>query len=97
MIRLFFILYCFEAGLLLLFAPWYPEWDRLALQLLPFQTLRLTVVHPAFRGAVTGFGAVHLLWGLHDLISLITRRYAPLPDPAAPPHEPHDAPVAGDQ
>jgi len=99
MIRLFFILYCFEAGLLLLFAPWYPEWDRLMLQLVPFQVLRLILLHPVFRGAVTGFGLVHLLWGLHDLIGVITRRPEPAlgTTPELPPHEPHDAPAPGDQ
>ncbi len=92
MIRLFFILYCFEAGLLLLFAPWYPEWDRLIFQLVPFAALRNALLHPALRGAVTGFGFVHLLWGLHDLIAVIARRAQP-----PPPGPPSDAPPAGDQ
>lgn len=93
MIRLFFILYCFEAGLLLLFAPWSPEWDRILMHLLPFPLLRSLLLHPGFRGAVTGFGLVHLIWGAHDLISLITRRNPP----AAQPREAPDVRVAGDQ
>lgn len=94
MIRLFFILYCFEAGLLLLFAPWFPEWDRLLVLILPFQGLRSIVLQPWFRGAVTGFGLVHLVWGAHDLIGLFTRR----PPEAAPrSREVHDVQVAGDQ
>ena len=74
MLRLFFILYCFEAGLLLLFAPWSPEWDRILMQLVPFQTLRGLLLGPWLRGAITGFGMVHLIWGAHDLLAVITRR-----------------------
>ena len=85
MIRLFFILYCFEAGLFLLFAPWFQEWDRIMMQIIRFQALRGFVLHPWFRGALTGFGMVHLVWGAHDLITLLTRR------------PPQDVQAAGDQ
>ncbi len=94
MIRLFFILYCFEAGLLLLFAPWFPEWERIMMQVLPFQVLRSLVVQAWFRGAVTGFGLVHLIWGAHDLIAVIFRRR---PEAAAQDRQAHDVPTAGDQ
>jgi hypothetical protein len=93
MIRLFFILYCFEAGLLLLFAPWSPEWDRIMMQLLPFQAARALLLHPWFRGGVTGFGMVHLIWGMHDLIAVLSRRHQPAPQP----RETSDAQVARDQ
>jgi hypothetical protein len=95
MIRLFFVLYCFEAGLLLLWAPWMPEWERLMLQLAPWQGLRGLLLHPWFRGAVSGFGSVHLVWGAHDLIAIVTRRY---PEPVVDrPDEPQDVPAARDQ
>jgi len=94
MLRLFFILYCFEAGLLLLFAPWSPEWDRILMQLVPFQMLRGMLLQPWLRGAVTGFGLVHLVWGAHDLIAVITRRN---PDAGAQPRESQDVQVARDQ
>ena len=94
MIRLFFVLYCFEAGLLLLFAPWSPEWDRLLVQLVHVQGLRSLLLHPWFRGAVTGFGMIHLVWGAHDLIAIVTRRNLA---PAAQDDESPDVQTAGDQ
>jgi hypothetical protein len=102
MINLFFILYCFEAGLLLLFAPWSPEWDRIMMQV-PVLGLKAVLLHPGFRGAVTGFGLVHLVWGMHDLISLLMRcgpgttaAAPPLPPPIPdiPPPAPATAPDA---
>ncbi|HKH47875.1 MAG TPA: hypothetical protein VKM72_24725 [Thermoanaerobaculia bacterium] len=94
MIRLFFILYCFEAGLLLLFAPWMPEWERIMMQLAPFQGFRTVLLYPWFRGAVTGFGMVHLVWGAHDLISIIFRRS---PEAGAPSSDTQDVRAARDQ
>lgn len=108
MLNLFFILYCFEAGLLLLFAPWSPEWDRIMMQI-PVMGLKALLLHPVFRGAITGFGLVHLVWGTHDLISILTRRgpgATPPPVPAqtppplpsqTPPPIPPDAQTARDQ
>ncbi len=94
MLRLFFILYCFEAGLLLLFAPWSPEWDRILMQLVPFQMLRGLLLQPWLRGAITGFGLVHLVWGAHDLIAVVTRRN---PGAGSQPRESQDVQVARDQ
>ena len=94
MIRLFVVLYCFEAGLLLLFAPWSPEWDRLLVQMVHVQALRSLFLHPWFRGAVTGFGMVHLVWGAHDLIAIVMRRHLA---PASSDGEAPDAQAAGDQ
>jgi len=73
MIRVFFVIYCFEAGLLLTVAPWLPVWDRTVMQI-SFTALRNLCLHPALRGAVTGFGLIHVVWGLHDLKALLTRR-----------------------
>lgn len=73
MFRLIFILYCLEAGVLLLFIPWSPFWDRTLIQI-PFEWVRTVGLHPWIRGAVSGFGVVHLIWALHDLIGLIPRR-----------------------
>jgi hypothetical protein len=72
-LSLLFVLYCAEAGVLLLFAPWSPVWDRTVMQL-PIAFLRSLMLHPALRGAVSGFGLVHLVWGAHDLHALLTRR-----------------------
>src|SRR5262245_40788963 len=104
MIRLFFVIYCFEAGLLLFFAPWFEEWDRIMMQIVPFQGLRGFLLHAWVRGAITGFGLVHLVWGAHDLIGMLLRRYPETgPETSAETTVPdqdrqaHDVPVAGDQ
>jgi hypothetical protein len=69
--RVFFILYCAEAGLFLLFAPWTLVWDRTVMQL-PLVVLREVSLHPLLRSCLSGFGLVHLVWGLHDLVLLLT-------------------------
>jgi hypothetical protein len=74
-LTLLFILYCAEAGALLVFAPWKPVWDRTVMQM-PLQSLRALMLHPVMRGAVTGFGLVHLVLGAHDLHVLLSRRKA---------------------
>lgn len=65
--RILFVIYCIEAGLLLLLAPWNAGlWDRQWIQIAdPF--LRSLLLHPIVRGTVSGFGVVHLIWGVHDL------------------------------
>ena len=69
-----FILYCIEVGTLLVMLPWSPYWDRLAVGL-PLAELQLGVLEPWFRGAVSGFGLLHLVWGAHDLDAwLVARR-----------------------
>lgn len=70
--RVFFILYCIEAGLLLLLAPWSQGWDRAFYQL-PSGALRALALRPLVRGALSGFGLVHLVWSAHDLAELIGR------------------------
>lgn len=68
-----FILYCIEAGVLLTMSPWRDIWPRLILDL-PSDSLRMALLHPVGRSAVTGFGLVHLVWGLHDLHRLLSAR-----------------------
>jgi hypothetical protein len=73
LLRVFFIVYCMEAGFFLLFGPWNPGWDRIALGM-PSPALRALFLHPLLRGAVSGFGLVHLVWSMHDLTEAIARR-----------------------
>ena len=63
--RTLFLVYCVEAGLFLMLAPWTSSWDRIALQL-PIAALRGLFAADWFRGLLTGFGLVHLLWVAHD-------------------------------
>lgn len=72
--RILFILYCVEAGVFLVLAPWSPVWGRTLAQLPLSTSLQTFCLHPAFRGAVTGFGLVHLVWGIHDLQLLMPFR-----------------------
>jgi hypothetical protein len=73
MVQIFFIIYCFEAGFLLLIAPWSPVWDRTVMQI-AIPALRALFLHPVLRGGFTGFGLVHIVWGFHDLTALLRRR-----------------------
>lgn len=59
--------------MLLLLAPWSPAWDR-TVSRIPSLTIQVLLAHPAFRGAVSGFGLVHLVWGVHDLDQWLARR-----------------------
>jgi hypothetical protein len=73
--RICFILYCIEAGIFLLFVPWSPMWERSLAHLSLAYTGSLAL-DPLFRGAVTGFGLIHLVWGTHDLQMLLRHRRA---------------------
>lgn len=64
--RLLFIVYCVEAGIFLCLTPWSPVWDRGALQL-PWTLLRQMAIGTWVRSLLCGFGAVHLVWAIHDL------------------------------
>jgi hypothetical protein len=79
MFRVVFILYCFEAGTMLLFLPWHTVWDQLLLHLGSSEGLGQLFAHPLFRGAVSGFGLIHLVWGAHDLEVLLLRPKPPSP------------------
>lgn len=60
------------AGILLAVVPWSRVWTRLV-----FETAHLPIYPlvqlPFFRAAVTGFGLVHFVWGIHDLYLLLHR------------------------
>lgn len=67
--RFVFVLYCTTVGVVLLLAPWTPGWDRMVTYL-PWTGLHLLGV-PLMRGALSGFGLIHLVWGLHDLSAFL--------------------------
>ena len=83
LLRFLFILYCTTVGVVLLLAPWTPGWGQMV-AFLPLPSLRMLDL-PLLRGALSGFGLVHLVWGFHDL-SLLLRH----------PDEGHGPPTAGD-
>ena len=71
--RFLFILYCVEVGTLLVMLPWTAYWDRLVLGL-PLIQVQMAAMRPWVRGAVTGFGLLHLLWGAHELDAWLVAR-----------------------
>ncbi len=75
LLRVLFVFYCAEAGAFLLMAPWSSLWDRNVFQL-PLPLVHAIYLHPMFRGAISGLGAIHLLWGAHDLEDWLARRQA---------------------
>ncbi len=76
-VQVLFVLYCVQTGVFLVLAPWSPSWERLMLHL-PLEGIYRLALSPTFRGTVTGFGLVHLVWGAHDLDSLLGRFRAPI-------------------
>ncbi len=71
--RVLFIIYCVEAGIFLLVAPWTQFWDRWALQI-SVAAVRSACLAPAMRGAASGLGCAHLLWALHDVDTWLRER-----------------------
>lgn len=80
--RFLFIVYCLEAGLFLVLAPWTDAWERIVL-LLPLAGLRLLFAVSWVRGLISGFGLVHLVWAAHD-VDLVLRPPAEPSDRAEP-------------
>jgi hypothetical protein len=76
--KILFVFYCAEAGLLLTLLPWSPAWDQITRQI-PIAILQSAILSPALRGAMTGFGIVHILWGTHDVGALLSKRKVKAP------------------
>jgi len=70
---LFFGLYCLEAGLFFAIVPWTRIWT---LNPLLHSTLAMGMWadNPFVRGFVTGFGVVHLIVGVRELVALMRAR-----------------------
>lgn len=75
MLQLIFVVYCTTVGTILLLLPWSAGWDHLLVHL-PYSTSKVLETS-WLRGALSGFGLVHLVWGAHDLQHLLA---ALLPD-----------------
>lgn len=67
--RFVFVLYCTTVGVILLLAPWTAGWDRI-LAYMPYSELKMLSI-PLLRGAFSGFGLIHLVWGIHDLSAFL--------------------------
>lgn len=73
--RFVFFLYCTSVGTILVMLPWSPSWSLLV-DHLPAWGLEFLKA-PWMRGGLSGFGLVHLVWGLYDLSSLLSAFSAP--------------------
>jgi len=74
-IPLFFALYCLEAGIFFTIVPWTRVWS-----VNPFLhqsvVMAVWVDNPFVRGFVSGFGVVHLIIGVRDIIRFSRERRA---------------------
>lgn len=81
-LRVFFILYCIEAGFFFILAPWTRFW--LGNPLLTWAPpIAAITTNAYFRGLVSGFGVLHILIGLRDLMTMFDARRGRVPGPRA--------------
>jgi hypothetical protein len=76
LIRVLFILYCFEAGVFFVVVPWTKFWAQNPL-LHSFEIIRPVVENFFFRGLVSGFGLVHFIVGIAEVGVLLMAKSAP--------------------
>jgi hypothetical protein len=72
-LALFFALYCLEAGLFFIVVPWTRVWTLSPLWH-GHAALALLAANPFVRGFVSGFGVVHLIIGVKDIIAVAQAR-----------------------
>jgi hypothetical protein len=72
-IPLFFALYCLEAGLFFTVAPWTRVWTMNPL-LHHHAAIGAMADNPFVRGFISGFGVIHLLIGVKDLVRISRER-----------------------
>lgn len=70
---LFFALYCLEAGLFFTVVPWTRLWTMNP-WLHQNLTIGLWIDNPFFRGFVSGFGVIHILLGVKDIVRISRAR-----------------------
>ena len=74
-VPLFFALYCLEAGLFFIVVPWTRVWTMNPL-LQSHVAMAVLAGNPFVRGFVSGFGVVHLIIGIKDIVRLSAARRA---------------------
>lgn len=70
---LFLAIYCIEAGLFFTIVPWTRAWALNPL-LHNHASIAAWADNPFVRGFVSGFGIVHLLIGVHDVVVILRAR-----------------------
>lgn len=66
-LRALLVVLCFEMGALLLYLPWSVYWDQNYF-LSHFPSLIPVLLHPSFRGAVSGLGVLDILLAFNLII-----------------------------
>ena len=74
-VPLFFALYCLEAGLFFIIVPWTRLWTVNPLLHTNF-TVTMLSGNPFVRGFVSGFGVIHLIIGVKDIMQISHARRA---------------------
>ena len=70
---LFFALYCLEAGLFFTVVPWTRLWTMNP-WLHQNLTIGLWIDNPFVRGFISGFGVIHILLGVKDIVRISRAR-----------------------
>ena len=73
-VPLFFALYCLEAGLFFTIVPWTRMWTGNPL-LHSTMTMSILSANPFVRGFVSGFGVIHLIIGIKDIMKISSARH----------------------
>jgi hypothetical protein len=63
-LRALLVVVCFEMGALLLYLPWSDFWGDKNFFVIHFPSFAHLVLHPAFRGAVSGLGVLDIILAL---------------------------------
>jgi hypothetical protein len=77
-VPLFFALYCLEAGIFFTIVPWTRVWT-LNPWLHNSVAVGMWADNPFVRGFVSGFGVIHLIVGMRDLLRISRARRSGLP------------------
>jgi hypothetical protein len=78
-VTLFFALYCLEAGLFFLIMPWTRLWTLNPL-LHSNVTMSLVAGNPFVRGFISGFGVIHLIIAVKDIVRISQGRHRRHPE-----------------
>ena len=70
---LFFALYCLEAGLFFIVVPWTRFWTVNPI-LQSTAAVSMLAGNPFVRGFVSGFGVIHLIIGIKDILEIANAR-----------------------
>ena len=72
-LSLFFSLYCLEAGLFFVFAPWTRFWGANPL-VQSTGAIGAFLLNSYVRGFFSGIGFAHIIVGIRELLSIVKRR-----------------------